>query len=107
MAALALYVSSDWVQQAAPHSVPYGHRLVPNGSGELVYEMGSLSPVVGPQSGPRRQTSVGGTTVVGVRLRSGAVPCVFGVPTFDLVDLTVESDELWHGWPDELCDSSP
>jgi AraC-like DNA-binding protein len=102
--ALAPYVSSVWVQQVARHSAPYTHRTVPNGSAELVYEVGSLPRVIGPQSGPRVETLDAGTTVVGVRLRPGAVPCVFGVPASDLVDLTVECDQLWHGWPDELGD---
>lgn len=92
---LALYVSCVWVQLVAPDSGPYTHRTVPNGSAELVCELGSVPRVVGPQTGPTEETLAPGTTVVGVRFRPGAAPSLLGVPASELIDLTVEGGELW------------
>jgi AraC-like DNA-binding protein len=36
-----------------------------------------------------------GTTVVGVRFHPGAAPSMLGLPASELVDLTLETDELW------------
>jgi AraC-like DNA-binding protein len=94
-AALAPYLSCVWVQEVVHGSHPYTHRTVPNGSAELLVEIGGLPRVVGPQTGPTEETLTGGTTVVGVRFRPGAAPSVLGMPASELVDLTVGANELW------------
>jgi AraC-like DNA-binding protein len=83
-----------WVQRVEPGSEPYTHRTVPNGSAELVVEVGSTPRIVGPQTGPMEETLAAETTVVGIRFRPGAAPAVLGMPASELVDLTVESEEL-------------
>lgn len=94
-AELAPYVACVSVQQVFPGSAPYTYRPVPNGSVELLCEVGAVPRVVGPQSGPLEHTLAPGTTVVGVRLNPGAAPSVLGVPASEVVDLSVGADELW------------
>jgi AraC-like DNA-binding protein len=108
-AALAPYVSCVWIQQVSPDAAPYEHGTVPNGSADLVYELGSVPHVVGPQTGPIREVLAPGTTVVGVRFRPGAAPAVLGVPAAELVDLSVEVEELWGraGLDERLAAASP
>jgi AraC-like DNA-binding protein len=95
--ALADHVTCVWVQQVLPDSAPYTHHTVPNGSAELVCEVGSVPRLVGPQTGATVETLAPGTTVVGVRFRPGALPSVLGMPASELVDLAVEWDELMNG----------
>jgi AraC-like DNA-binding protein len=94
---LAAQVACVWVQEVMPGSTPYTHHTVPNGSADLVCAVGSLPRLVGPQTGPVTETLAPGSTVVGVRFRPGAVPSVLGLPASELVDLTVEWDELARG----------
>jgi AraC-like DNA-binding protein len=94
-AELARHVACVSVQQVFPGSEPYTYRPVPNGSAELLCEVGAMPQVVGPQSGPLQHTLTPGTTVVGVRFNPGAAPSVLGVPASEVVDLSVGADELW------------
>jgi AraC-like DNA-binding protein len=93
--ALAPYVSCIWTQRVESGSAPYTHRTVPNGSAELVCVVGAAPVLVGPQTGPTEETRAGGTTVVGVRFRPGAASAVLGMPASEIVDLTVDPDEVW------------
>lgn len=99
---LARYVTCVWVQAVTPGSAPHTHRTVPNGSAELVCEVGSVPRVVGPQTGPTAETLAPGSTVVGVRFRPGAAAAILGLPASELVDLSVGADELWGGAAVEL-----
>jgi AraC-like DNA-binding protein len=92
---LRRYVTCVWVQEIFPDSPPYTHRTVPNGSAELVCELGGVARLVGPQTGPTAEVLPPRTTVVGVRLSLGGAPTVLGVPASELVDLVVPTDELW------------
>jgi AraC-like DNA-binding protein len=92
---LGPYVTCVWAQEVFAGSSPYRHRTVPNGSSELVCEVGGDVKVVGPQTGPTEELLAPGTTVVGVRLRPGASQAVLGLPTSELVDLVVPVEELW------------
>ena len=83
------------VQQVFPGSEPFTHRPVPNGSAELLCEVGAMPRVVGPQTRPLEHTLMPGRTVVGVRFKPGAAPSLLGVPASELVDLLVGADELW------------
>jgi AraC-like DNA-binding protein len=94
-AELARHVVCVSVQQVFPGSEPYTYRPVPNGSAELLCAVGAMPQVVGPQSGPLEHTLAPGTTVVGVRFNPGAAPSVLGLPTSEVVDLSVGADELW------------
>jgi hypothetical protein len=83
------------VQQVFPGSEPYTHRPVPNGSAELLCEVGAVPRVVGPQTGPVEYTLAPGAARVGVQFTPGAAPSVLGVPASELVDLSVGADDLW------------
>jgi AraC-like DNA-binding protein len=92
--ALVGLVSTVWVQRIAAGTAPYTHRSVPNGSVELRCRIGSTPQVVGPLTRPLVEVLEPGTTIVGIRFRPGAAAAVLGLPASELVDLTVESDEL-------------
>jgi AraC-like DNA-binding protein len=93
--ALAGLVSSVWIQRVSPDADPYTHRNIPNGGVELLCPVGSLPRVVGPLTRPLVEVLAPGTTVVGVRFRPGAAASVLGLPAAELVDLVIETDELW------------
>jgi AraC-like DNA-binding protein len=93
--ALAGLVSSVWIQQVAPGAEPYTQRNVPSGSVELLCRAGAAPRVVGPLSGALVEVMAPGTTIVGVRLHPGAAPSVLGLPASELVDLTLDAEELW------------
>ena len=61
---------------------------------ELRCRIGSTPQVVGPLTRPLVEVLEPGTTVVGIRFRPGAAAAVFGLPASELVDQTVEWDEL-------------
>jgi AraC-like DNA-binding protein len=84
-----------FVQEVFPGSAPYTHRPVPNGSAELLCEVGAMPRVVGPQTGAVEYTLAPGATVVGVRFNPGAAPSALGVPASEVVDLSLDADELW------------
>jgi AraC-like DNA-binding protein len=100
--ALTPYVSCVWVEQVMPGAPTYEHHTVPNGSADLVCELGAEPRIVGPQTGPVLEVLEPGTTVVGIRFRPGAAPSALGVPASELVDLTISAEELWGGAAAEL-----
>jgi AraC-like DNA-binding protein len=89
------HVICVWIQQIFPGSAPYTHRTVPNGSVEVVCEVGAAPIVVGPQTQPTEEIVAPATTVVGIRLRPGAAPALLGMPASELLDLAVQGDEMW------------
>jgi AraC-like DNA-binding protein len=93
--ALAGLVSSVWIQQVAPDADPYMHRSIPHGGVELVCPVGSVPRIVGPLTRPLVAVLTPGTTVVGVRFRPGAAPSVLDLPASELLNLAVETDEVW------------
>jgi AraC-like DNA-binding protein len=95
VSALADLVSSVRIQRIASDAEPYIHRRIPNGSVELMCSVGSVPQVVGPTTRPVVEVLEPGTTVVGVRFLPGAAPSILGLPASELVDLTVEVDEIW------------
>jgi AraC-like DNA-binding protein len=89
-------VACAWLLQVSSEGPAYEHRTVPNGCVEIASALGSgLVRVVGP----RRQPTLGrvqpGETIVGVRFRPGAAPVALGWPVDELVDLTLDLDQLW------------
>jgi AraC-like DNA-binding protein len=99
---LRQHVMCVWIQHVSPESAPYTHRTIPNGSAELICELGSPPRVVGPQTRPVQQILSPGTTVVGIRFRPGAVSSLLAVPAFELVDLSVAAEDLWDAVAGEL-----
>jgi AraC-like DNA-binding protein len=96
VAALAGLVSSVWIQQVAPGAESYTQRNIPSGGVELLCRAGAAPRVVGPLSGALVEVIAPGTTIVGVRFRPGAAPAVLGLPAAELVDRTLDADELWE-----------
>jgi AraC-like DNA-binding protein len=94
-AALSRYVTCLWVQEVARDSAPYLYRTVPHGSAEIVVRGDGSACVVGPQTGPVNEMLAPGTTMVGIRLRPGTVPAVFGRPAVELVDTCLDVSEVW------------
>jgi AraC-like DNA-binding protein len=101
---LARHVTCVWIQEVFADSAPYTHHTVPNGSAELVCELGGVAKVVGPQTGPTAEIVAPGTTIVGVRFRPGAAPAVLGLPAREFVDAVVGSDQLWDALGVELSE---
>jgi AraC-like DNA-binding protein len=99
--ALAPFVSCMWVHRVA-RSDAYLHRTAPDGSVELVCQVGQPLKVVGPQTRPREELLPPGATVVGVRLRPGAAPAVLGLPAAELAEVRVGADELWGSFATAL-----
>lgn len=99
---LGAFVTCVWIQEVAPGSRPYLYQMVPNGSAELVWTIGSYPRIVGPQTGPQETLLPGGTVAVGVRFRPGAACAVLGAPAQELVDLDIEAADVCGRWVRKL-----
>jgi AraC-like DNA-binding protein len=89
---LAQHVSSVWIQRTGAE--PLTHRNIPSGAVEVVCRLGEPPRVVGPLTAPMVEMLEAGATVVGMRLHPGAASAVLGLPASELVDLTVDLDEV-------------
>jgi hypothetical protein len=88
------FVTCVWMQEVAHDSSPYPYQSLPNGSSELVWELGSAPKFIGPQTRPRETLLPPGTVTIGVRFRPAAR---LTAPVPELVDLETRRDDL-H-WP--------
>jgi hypothetical protein len=93
--ALAARVRTVWVQRTGPR--PYLQRNLPTGGIELQCPIGALPRLVGALIAASVQVLPPHTTVVGARFQPGAASPLLGLPADELVDLTVQLDELWGG----------
>jgi AraC-like DNA-binding protein len=94
--AVARFVTCVFTQETAPGTHPYDHRLVPNGSAELAWRIGSTVPVVtGPRRTPEVATIAPGASIVGVRFRPGAAASILGIPASELVGRREDLDRIW------------
>jgi AraC-like DNA-binding protein len=91
---LARYVVCWSVHRIDAGSSSYLHRSAPNGSVELVCEVGGQPLLVGPQTGPLVRTLSPGTTVVSLRLRPESAAAVLGVPAHELADQIVSLEDV-------------
>lgn len=92
---IAALVSCVWILRVSSAGPAYEHRTVPNGCVEIAYALGSgMVRVGGPLRRPAVERLPPGATVVGVRLRPGAVGALLGSPALELVDRRVDLDEL-------------
>jgi AraC-like DNA-binding protein len=82
-----------WIQRIGAE--PYVQRNLPTGGVELHCTIGSLPRLVGPLTGPSTEVLAPGTTMVGVRFLPGGAAAVLGLPACELVDLTLDLDEVW------------
>lgn len=88
-------VRTVWVQHTGPR--PYLQRHLPTGGVELHCPLGGLPRLIGPLTAAKVQVLPPSTTVVGARFWPGAASPVLGLPLSELVNLTVELDDLWRG----------
>jgi AraC-like DNA-binding protein len=72
-------------------------RNLPTGGIELQCRIGALPQLVGPLTAASVQVLPAHTTVVGVRFRPGTAAALLGLPADELVDRTVQLDEVWGG----------
>jgi AraC-like DNA-binding protein len=105
-AGLAHIVTCAWIQVIPLGFGPYLHTSTPDGSLEIVYRLGDgHGPhLVGPLTRPTQEVLEPGTTTVGIRFRPGASVGVVGMPTSELVDLTVDLRDVWDSRADRLAD---
>jgi AraC-like DNA-binding protein len=95
VAALADLVCAVFVQRVDPGGGAFRHRSVPNGSAELTCRVGAAPVVLGPHTGPVTRVLAPGTTVVGLRLRPGAVAAVLGLPASEVAGRELDADAVW------------
>jgi AraC-like DNA-binding protein len=93
VSALSGLVRVVWIQRVG--AAPYLQRNLPTGGVELHCTPGSLPRLVGPLTGPSVEVLAPGTTVIGVRFYPGVATAALGLPAGELVDLTLDLDEIW------------
>ena len=91
---LAAFVLCWSVHRIDARSSSYLHRSAPNGSVELVCEVGGQPLLVGPQTGPLVRTLSPGATIVSLRLRPESAASVLGLPACELADRIVPLEDV-------------
>jgi AraC-like DNA-binding protein len=91
---LAAHVVCWSVHRIDVRSSSYLHRSAPNGSVELVCEVGGQPLLVGPQTGPLVRTLSPGATIVSLRLRPESAAAVLGLPMYELADQIVSLEDV-------------
>jgi AraC-like DNA-binding protein len=86
------HVACLWARDPAPYE--RRQRVLPDACVDLVV-VGDRLLVAGPQTTARVVTVPAGAASVGVRFRVGAAGAALGVPAAELLDVTVDLDELW------------
>jgi AraC-like DNA-binding protein len=93
--ALAAVASLVWIQQVEDR--PLAQRIVPHGGAELRCVLGETPRLLGPLTTSTHHDIPAGGTVVGVRLRPGALGGLVGMPADELVDQNVAVTDIWRG----------
>ena len=91
---LAAHVLCWTLHRIDARSSSYLHRSAPNGSVELVCEVGEPPLLVGPQTGPLVRTLSPGATIASLRLRPESAAAVLGVPAYELADQIIPLDDV-------------
>ena len=91
---LAAYVLCWSVHRIDARSSSYLHRSAPNGSVELVCEVGGRPFLVGPQTGPLVRALSPGATIISLRLRPESAAAVLGMPAYELADQIVSLEDV-------------
>jgi AraC-like DNA-binding protein len=100
--ALAAVAASVWIQQVGER--PMAQRHEPHGGVELRCVLGEVPRLLGPLTAATYQDIPAGGTVVGIRLRPGALGGLVGMPAEELVDEDVTGADLWRE-PARLTDT--
>jgi AraC-like DNA-binding protein len=93
--ALAGQVLCVWSQVIGDGAVELRHRVLPDGCIDIVWIGDAPAVVAGPATGPVLVPLAPRTTVVGLRLRPGAVPGLLGAPASELLNRDTPLGELW------------
>src|ERR671931_379881 len=91
---LAAHVLCWSVHRIDARSGSYVHRSAPNGSAELVCEVGGQPLLVGPQTAPLVRKLSPGATIVLLRLRPESAAAVLGTPAYELADQVVALEDV-------------
>ena len=92
--ALRPFLECSWILRASPQGKTTVKRVLPDGCTDL-YAIDKTLTVAGPAT---RHTLVlldPRQVAVGVRLRWGAAPAIFGLPANEIVDCVVPADSVW------------
>lgn len=92
---LAGRVRTVWVQRIGPR--PYVQHNLPTGGVELHCPLGGQPRLIGPLTTANTHVLSPHTTMVGARFWPGAASPSLGLPVDELVDRTVELNDLWRG----------
>jgi AraC-like DNA-binding protein len=98
----APHVACLWIREAQPR--PRVHRIVPDACVDLVWVAGQRLVVAGPATGPALSHVPAGAAAVGVRFRVGAAGGALGRPASELLDRTVDLEDLWGAPGAELAE---
>ena len=90
---LAAAVRTVWIQRTGPR--PYVQRNLPTGGVELHCAIGKVARLIGPLDRANVEVLPRHTTLVGVRFHPGAAAVLLGLPVDELLDLTVQLEDIW------------
>src|SRR3954471_17320826 len=93
LGAAAPHVACAWMRD--PEPAPRVHRIVPDACADVVWVQGRRLSVAGPAPGPVLSEVPAGARAMGVRFRVGAAGSALGVPAGELLDATVDLDDVW------------
>jgi AraC-like DNA-binding protein len=89
----------SWVECLWSRRLPGGHRVLPDGCADVIFDLGAPAAerafVVGPMTAALDVPAGGPEVVVGARFRSGAARSFLGAPLGCLLDRRVALAELW------------
>jgi AraC-like DNA-binding protein len=81
-----------WQRQVRPN--PTSTPILPDGCLDLLWD-GQTLFVAGPDTTARWYRSPAGTSLVALRFSGGTGPALLGVPALELLDQTVDLEQLW------------
>ncbi len=86
-------VACVWRREPRDHE--FVARVLPDACVDVVWVQDERLVVAGPATGPARSRVPAGAAVAGVRFRIGAAGGALGLPARELLDLSVELEDLW------------
>jgi AraC-like DNA-binding protein len=89
----APHVACVWMRD--PEPAARTHRIVPDACADVVWVQGKRLSVAGPATGPVVSDVPAGAVAIAVRFRVGAAGSALGVPAGELLDATVDLDDVW------------
>jgi AraC-like DNA-binding protein len=92
---LARYFLCFWMQTIAGLENEYVHRVLPDGCIDIVFVNDEPPTVVGPWTEPFVVRLAAGTNILGARLRPGCASNVLGLPSAELLNLSVPLRAVW------------